>query len=218
MLVGAALCERWDTLSCWRGSAKVAEHQNGITAPLLQPTGGADSRQEEGPQGHGRDSAFAGSHGSEIPNGDHLPNEDHHDFAGDRSESGLEAEGSERSAAVECPCLPSLGEGRHCACVADHGLVGPCSCPQGVGLRLRKGDNPLEDANNGHPKDRGQGSGTKGSGVDVCPGPAALLHSDADRREFISAGAAAGLAVRHPPAAFADRRMSCCSDRQARDN
>ncbi len=35
----------------------------------------------------------------------------------------------------------------------------------------------------------------KGMHSSATPGPALVLHSDADRREFISAGAAGGLAV-----------------------
>ena len=46
----------------------------------------------------------------------------------------------------------------------------------------------------------------KGMQSSAMPGPALVLHSDADRREFISAGAAGGLAVRLPPL----QRRSCC--------
>lgn len=140
--------------------------------------------------------------GDHHPNGEHPPNGDHHHYAGQQSETGLEAEGSERSAAEDCPCLPSLGEGRHCACVADHGLVGPCSCPEGAQVRQREkggspfGGKPHAGAGYKHAQDRGQVGENRGGDWAVCPAPAALLHSDADRREFISAGAAAGLAVR----------------------
>ncbi len=49
------------------------------------------------------------------------------------------------------------------------------------------------EAANGQPPLRQSRSRAPGAAV-------ALLHSDAERREFISAGAAAGLAVRHTPA------------------
>ena len=63
-----------------------------------------------------------------------------------------------------------------------HGSV--CSCQR---CKLEDGGNL--DGSPGRPT-------LKGVQTSATPGPALVLHSDADRREFISAGAAGGLAVR----------------------
>lgn len=62
-----------------------------------------------------------------------------------------------------------------------HGSV--CSCQ-----RCKLEDGGDADGSSGRPA-------VKGVQTSATPGPALVLHSDADRREFISAGAAGGLAV-----------------------
>lgn len=199
-VLGAALCEKWDTLSCWRGGTTASTAAlNGVSEPLLQPVS-----VPEGAHINGTASPFNGAHsGIHTMNGEGNARQPPDDVLGE--------DGMRGSTAEECQCLPAVGEGRHCACVADHGLVGPCSCPEGTQFRQQKANGRVTGAagqehrgHGGHnpAQDTGDnGDGRKGDGLDGCPGPAALLHSDADRREFISAGAAAGLAVRNslPP-------------------
>ncbi|BDA43410.1 probable chloride channel protein D at N-terminal half [Coccomyxa sp. Obi] len=190
-----ALCERWDTLPCWKGGIATSTAElNGVSEPLLQP-----GSVPEDAHVHETSSAFHGAHSS-------TQTADVEWEARQQSDNALGADSIDSSTAEECRCLPAVGEGRHCACVADHGLVWPCSCPEGTQVRRQKAAGPVtgragqEHCAGGHKheQDTADGGGErKGGGLDGCPGPAALLHSDADRREFISAGAAAGLAVRH---------------------
>ena len=181
-------------MPCWKGGVTPPPAElNGITESLLQP-----GSVPEDARVHEAASAFHGADSSAQTADTDLE-------AKRQPDDALGADGIHSSTAEECQCLPALGEGRHCACVADHGLVGPCSCPEGTQVRRQKVNGLVTgtagqeasagDHNYGH--DIGDdGGGRKGGGLDACPGPAALLHSDADRREFISAGAAAGLAVR----------------------
>ena len=105
---------------------------------------------------------------------------------------------------------PLLGGPGHCTCTGA--AVNGCTCNGQE--RARAGDGPAREGSllaqqgsgvrlgngwteQGHMRHPNGDSCEAATGKGGPSGPAALLHSDADRREFISAGAAAGLAVSH---------------------
>lgn len=180
------LCERWDALPSWEWY-KPIECISGNQAPLLEP-----NTEHESSLQRQSSSAAACAALDEWSPGLYSGWPSNYFTSRSRLPGLLDT-------LKDCACR----HGYRCAHVDT--LNGQCACPalaEGFVERWRdlvpnpfasdaeqdRLDSAAQDAFNKKKE-------LKEAGGRSRPGPAALLHSDAERREFISAGAAAGLAV-----------------------